>query len=275
MADIGFLGSLSPYTLRAIIAIFLLAINAALSGSFTVFKDVSFLVAGAAHAALAGAAFAIVLSMYGIISFNPLIGGIAFAALTALAAGYSSRKGSKEQVNTSIGIAFAMSMSLAVLFISLIREQAARVWGLLFGDLLLLTNQDIALMASITILLIIFSVLFYREFIFVSFDMEGAMAYGIKAQYFNYLILLLIAVSSVVILKGVGAILVFAMLVAPAAAANEVARGIMRIIFLSFFIALLSGFTGILLSFFFPVSPGAVAALIATSLYFLITLIKR
>ncbi len=267
--------SLSPYTVRAIIAIFLLAINASIAGSFTVFKDVSFLVAGAAHAALAGAAFAIILEVYGILSFNPLIGGIIFASLTAFAAGYASRKGSKEQVNTAIGIAFAMSMSLAVLFISLIREQAARVWGLLFGDLLLLTNQDIALMTVITILVLILAIVFYREFLFVSFDMEGAMAYGIKAQRFNYLILLLIAVSVVVILKGVGAILVFAMLVAPAAAANEVAGGVTRIMSLAFVFALIGGMAGIMVSFFFPVSPGAVAALIATSLYFIIIIAKR
>jgi len=275
MVDAGLLGSLSPYTIRAIIAVFILAINAAVAGSFTVFKDVSFLVAGAAHAALAGAAFAIILDVYGVFSMNPLIGGIIFASLTAVAAGYASRKGNKEQVNTAIGISFAMSMSLAVLFISLIREQAARVWGLLFGDLLLLTNQDIALMVVITIVVLIFAVLFYREFLFVSFDMEGAMAYGIKAQRFNYLILILVAVSVVVILKGVGAILVFAMLVAPAAAANEFANGVFRIIYISFLFALISGITGIVFSFYFPVSPGAVAALMATSMYFVVMIVRR
>ncbi|RLI72224.1 ABC transporter permease, partial [Archaeoglobales archaeon] len=121
--------TLQPYILRSILAVLLIAINASITGSFTIFRNVSFLVAGASHAALAGAALAIVLGVYGIFTFNPIIGGAIFAVFTALAAGYAA----KDDINTAIAISFAMSMSLAILFISMIREYAARVWGLLMG----------------------------------------------------------------------------------------------------------------------------------------------
>jgi ABC-type Mn2+/Zn2+ transport system permease subunit len=266
----------SPYFIRSILAIFLIAVNAAIAGSFTVFRDISFLVAGTSHAALAGAAFAIVIGVYGLFTgFDPLYGAMIFAILTSIAAGYASRKGDKEQINTTIGIAFAMSMSLAVLFISMIREYASQAWGLLLGDILLLTEGDIVLLSVFTVIIILLTILFYREFIFISFDMEGAVAYGIRAEFYNYMMLVLIAVSVVVILKGVGAILVFAMLVAPAAAANKIATRVSQVIVWAFVIALSSGFIGLVISFYIALSAGALAALIATCSYFIVFLIKR
>lgn len=266
----------SPYFLRSVIAIVLISVNAAVAGSFTVFRDISFLVAGTSHAALAGAAFAIVLSVYGIwTGFDPLMGAMLFAVLTSVAAGYASRKGDKDSINTTIGIAFAMSMSLAVLFISMIREFASQAWGLLLGDLLLLTDADIILLSVFTLIIALLTILYYREFIFVSFDMEGAVAYGIRAEFFNYLMLVLISVSVVVILKGVGAILVFAMLVAPAAAANGIASRVSQVMALAFVFALLSGFVGLIISFYIPLAAGALAALIATLMYFIVLVAKR
>ncbi len=246
---------LDEYIIRAIIAIFLLSINASLAGTFTIFKDIPFLVAGAAHAALAGAALFIALNFY------PMVGAIFFAIFVAL---FASKA---KQANVAIGISFAFSMSLAVMFISLIREQAARVWGLLFGDLLLLTNRDIILMAIMTTILIIIYLLFHREFLFISFDMEGAMSLGIKVKLYNYLLLATISVATVIIMKAVGAILVYAMLIAPAGAANKRANSVMQVFVLSALFALLAGFFGLIASFFIPFSPSALAALIATSIF--------
>jgi len=256
------------YIIRAIIAIFILAINAAIAGVFTIFKDVTFLVAGAAHAALAGASLAIVLSLFFNLNFDPIIGAIIFSVLIAIFSAHAKK------TNIAIGIGFAASMSLAVLFISLIREQAARVWGLLFGDLLLLTDHDIIIMAITTIFILMLVIYFHREFLFISFDNEGAMASGINVKLFNYILLSIIAISTVIIMKGVGAILVYAMLVAPAAASNEFAKSVLQVFSMAAIIALASGFVGLALAFYFNVSPGAIASLIATSFYFL-SIIRR
>ncbi len=251
------------YIIRAVIAIFILAINASIAGSFTIFKDITFLVAGAAHAALAGAALAIALSLFSIVSIDPMAGAIIFAVLIAIMAANAKK------TNVAIGIGFAGSMSLAVLFISMIREQAARVWGLLFGDLLLLTDHDIIVMATVTIFILMLVIYFHREFLFISFDSEGALASGINVRLFNYILLSIIAISTVIIMKGVGAILVYAMLVAPAAAANEVAKSVMQVFSYAALIALLAGFMGLATSFYIKVSPGAIASLLATIIYFI------
>ncbi|KAA0009349.1 MAG: metal ABC transporter permease [Thermoplasmata archaeon] len=257
------------YIMRAIIAIFILAINAAIAGSFTIFKDITFLVAGAAHAALAGASLAIAISLYTSLYIDPMLGALIFSIMIALMAA-NARK-----ANVAVAIGFAASMSLAVLFISLIREQASRVWGLLFGDLLLLTLHDIIVMAIATIFILMLVIYFSREFLFISFDSEGAMASGINVKALNYLLLSIIAVSTVIIMKGVGAILVYAMLVAPAAASNEMAKSIMQVFSYAALIALLAGFSGLVISFYFNISPGAIASLIATLIYFVVIMKRR
>lgn len=252
---------LDEFIMRAIIAILLLAVNASVAGSFVIFKNIPFLVAGASHAALAGSAMFIAIESY--IKINPVVGAIIFAIFVAFSASKA------RQANIAIGISFAFSMSLAVLFISFIKEQASRVWGLLFGDLLLITNEDIILMAIMTSIVIIISLLFSKEFIFISFDMEGAKAGGIKAEYFNYILLSIISISTVITMKAVGAILVYAMLVAPSASANKIANSISGVFIFSAFFASLAGFSGLIASFYLPFSPSAITALIATLIYFI------
>ena len=266
----------SPYMIRTILAIIFIAVTAAFAGTYTVFRDISFLVAGTSHAALAGASMALVLDTYAVVAgMNPMIGAVFFAVLLAMLAAYAGRHGDRESVNTAIGVGFGMSMSLAILFISMIREYASKAWSLLMGDNLLLTNQDRILMGIMTAVIVTSSLLFHRQFIFISFDMEGASAYGISVSFYNYFMMLLISLSVVVILKGVGAILVFAMLVAPAAAASQIGRSVRTVMALAFLVALVAGLLGLFISFFFNVSPGAVASLLATGFYFLLLALKR
>lgn len=253
-----------PFFLRALIGVVIISINASIAGSFTIFRNVSFLVAGASHSALAGTALFILLQTYLAFNVNPLAGGVLFAILTAIFSGYAG----KRDTNTAIGISFAMSMSLAVLFISMIREYSSRVWTFLIGDLFLLTHDDIYIMLGVTAINIFLVALFYRHFIFISFDYETATAFGLNSNLYNYILLSMIAISTVALLKGVGALLVFSMLIAPSAVGNIMARDLRSVFVISFMVALLCGIGGIAVSLFYPVSPGAISSLIASTLYF-------
>ena len=251
--------------------------NASLAGSFTIFRNVSFLVAGAAHAALAGAALAIVLEEAGF-PIPVLLGGAVFAVFAAIIAGYASgrgRMGRGEDTNTAIAVSFALSMSLAVLFISMIREYAARVWGLLIGDLFLLSYSDLKLMLVSTLFVVLISIVFYRAFLFISFDAEGALASGMKVSFYDYVLLSTVAIAVVVIMGGVGAILVFAMFVAPSATAARIVNTIRGVFLLSFVLSFVSGILGLTLSFLLPFSPGAIAATLVSSAYFVTAFLKR
>jgi len=268
---------LSPFMIRAFIAVVLIAFVASTAGSFTVYRGLTFLVAGVAHAALAGAALAILLDMYSIIpGFPEILGAAVFAIITALIAGYVGRKGESERMEVAIGVSFALTMSIAILLISMVKEYAVKAWGLIIGDILLLTEKDLLLLTVTTLIVVFTTLLFYKEFVFVSFDMEGATAYGVRAELYHYIMLLLIALSVVVVLKGVGAILVYAMIVAPAAAANQFSKSTTSVMVWSFVIALFGGVIGLIVAaLYVNVAPSAIAGLIVTASYFIALISSR
>lgn len=259
----------SPFALRALLGLLLISINASLAGAFAAFRSATFLISGAAHAALAGAALILVVGgSLAQSDISPVLGGAVFAVgLALLAAAGADRQGQRE-TDVLIGVGFAFSMALAVLLISLIPESAARVWGILIGDLLLLTGGDLWVLGVTTALVALCFLVFWRPFLFITFDMEGAQAFGIAVAPYNYLLFALIGLSTAVLLKSVGAIVVFAMLAAPAATAKLLADSVPRVMAYAFLIALFSGIIALLVSNYLRFSVSGLAALIASGSYF-------
>ncbi len=260
----------NPFIIRAIIAIILIAVVSSTMGSFTVFRGQTFMTAGVSHAALAGASFGILIQMYYIPDFDPMIGAAIFAILMALATAYASKHGDPRKTDVMIGVSFGIAMGLAVLLISAIKEYAVRAWGLLMGDLLLLTEKDILLLFITTVIVAFATVILYTKFVLVSFDPEGAEAHGIRTNLYNNILLILVALSIIVVLKGVGALLVYALMIGPGATANEIFNSVMSVMIAAFLIALIGGILGLIISFYVPVSPGAIAGILTTVIYFFV-----
>ena len=259
----------SPFVLRALVGLLFISVNASLAGGFAAFRSATFLISGAAHAALAGAALVLVLG--GPLAHSdiaPVLGGAIVAVLLALFAAGGAEGDGLRETDIIIGVGFAFAMALAVLLISLIPESAARVWGILIGDLLLLTPGDLWVLGVTTAAIALVFVLCWRPFVFITFDLEGARAFGIAAGPYNYLLFALIGLSAAVLLKSVGAIVVFAMLAAPAATAKLLAGSVSRVMIYAFLIALLSGLVAIVISNYLRFSVSALAALIASGSYF-------
>jgi ABC-type Mn2+/Zn2+ transport system permease subunit len=267
----------SPFIQRAIVGALMIAVVASTSGSFLVFRGLSFMTAGVAHAALGGAALGLFLQASGIAPwFDPIFGALVFAVFVALVTGYAGETGIGEKMEVAVGVSFALSMSLAVFLMYYIPPvQVPSIWGYLVGDLLLLDNLDIVMLSGTALLLLILTILFNKEFIYVSVDMEGSTAQGLNARAYHYLMLITSALAIALATKAVGAILVYAILVAPAAASNELLSSVRGVLLSVFFIALVSQFTGISLSLSFRTSPSAVAGILAALSYVVALQIKK
>ncbi len=257
--------------IRGIIAVFLISIVSATVGSFSIFRGSTFFVSGIAHGALAGAALGIFISLtfFGV---DYLIVALIFSVIFALVIAYASHL--REDVDVAVGIMFAVSMSLAVLFLSMIREYASVAWGLIVGDMLLLSAQDIVILLLSTIFIALIFLLFSRKFLYVVFDRESAEASGIHVFAYESILFILMAVGVVSLLKCVGAILVYALLIIPAAAARRAFPSVGGTIAGGFIIALASGLFGIGMSFLVNVAPSSMAGLFAASVY-AFTLIRK
>ncbi len=267
----------SPFLQRAIIAAVLIAIVAAASGTFLVFRGLSFMASGVAHAALGGTALGIFLQDSGIVPwFDPILGALLFSVLVAVFTGYAGESGITQKMEVAVGVSFALSMSLAVFLMYYIPPyRVPQIWGYLIGDILLLNNLDVIMLASTAALLGFITLMFNKEFVYVSVDMEGSVAHGMNARAYHYLMLIVSALAIALATKAVGAILVYAIMVAPAAAANELVKSVRGIIFSVFIIALIAELAGIATSFVVFVSPSAIAGILAALSYLLALQIKR
>lgn len=250
---------------RAFLASLLIGLACSVIGVFVVLKGLSFIGAGTAHAAFAGVAFAF------LIGVPPLFMAVLFGLSTVWITGFLQQKG-KMKPDVSIGIFYTLTMALAILFIGLMKVYNPEVFGYLFGSILSVTSFDlkVILLLSIAILTTIF--IFFKEFHFISFDQEMAEASGIPARTLSFLLLNLISLTIVISLKAVGAILVFALLVIPAAAAEQWARTMRSMMIYSIIIGVFSSWTGVMLSYWFDLPSGSTIVLLATLIFFLAVL---
>ncbi|MCK4568217.1 MAG: metal ABC transporter permease, partial [Candidatus Thorarchaeota archaeon] len=267
----------SPFLQRALLAAILIAIIAAASGTFLVFRGLSFMASGVAHAALGGTALGIFLQDSGLVPwFDPILGALLFSILVAAFTGYAGESGITQKMEVAVGVSFALSMSFAVFLMYYIPPyKIPQIWGYLIGDILLLNDLDIVMLGSTTLLLAVITLMFNKEFVYVSVDMEGSTAHGMNARAYHYLMLIVSALAIALATKAVGAILVYAIMVAPAAASNELVKSVRGVIFAVFLIALVAELVGIAASFVVFVSPSAIAGILAALSYILALQIKR
>ena len=267
----------TPFLQRALLGALLIAIIAAASGTFLVFRGLSFMASGVAHAALGGTALGIFLQDSGLVPwFDPILGALLFSVLVAAFTGYAGESGITQKMEVAVGVSFALSMSFAVFLMYYIPPyRVPQIWGYLIGDILLLNDLDIIMLGSTTLLLAVITLMFNKEFVYVSVDMEGSTAHGMNARAYHYLMLIVSALAIALATKAVGAILVYAIMVAPAAASNELVKSVRGVILSVFLIALIAELAGIATSFVVFVSPSAIAGILAALSYILALQIKR
>src|SRR5207253_2727382 len=211
-------------------------------GVFVVLRGLAFIGAGTAHAAFAGVALAYLLGG------PPMPFAIAFGLGTAWIIGLLEERG-RMKLDVSIGILYTATMALAILFIGLMKTYNAEVYGYLFGSVLSVTSDELHIILALSFLVLGVIVLFSKELYFIAFDQEMAEASGVPARRMYYLLLTLIALTMVVSLKTVGAILVFAMVLIPASTAYQLTHSLSHMMAYAVVIGTTSAVGGVLLSY--------------------------
>lgn len=247
---------------RALLASVLVGILCSVIGVFVVLKGLSFIGAGTAHAAFAGVALAFLLDL------NPMGMAVLFGLMTVWITGLLVEKG-RMKLDVSIGIFYTSTMAMAILFIGFMKGYNPELYGYLFGSILSVTPSDLTVIAGLGLVVLVALFLFYKEFQFIAFDQEMAEASGIPARNLFFLLISLIALTIVVSLKAVGAVLVYAMILIPAATAYQLTRSMKGMMIVSTLFGVLSSVVGMVLSYVMDIPSGAAIVLLATALFFL------
>ena len=265
-----------PFFQRAMAAGLLIALSSGLLGVFVVQRRLSFLGDGLAHAAFGGMGIgAFVIVTTGLVSSgltllkNPIWIAVPFSVLAALVIALL-RSRTELSSDTAIGVAFAVSVALGVMFFSLIPPDVnlgVSVMDLLFGSILGVRAVDLGVIAVVTAGATVLLAAVWGKLAYATFDDELARADGVRTGALELVLYLVaavvIAVSSVV----VGVILMAAYLVIPAASARLVSANLSQMTVLSVVFGVAATVIGLLLSFLLDVPSGSTIVLVQAALF--------
>ena len=253
-----------PFMVRGLLATLIVGAVCAAIGTYIVLRGMAFLGDAIAHAILPGVAIGY---LVGEGARAPLFWwGMLAAVVSAIGIGIISRR-TKIREDTAIGIVFAGMFALGIALISTVRNYSTDLAHFLFGDVLGVSNQDLVLIAIFSTLIILIIMLFYKEFLVLSFDPLLAETLRLPARALEYLLLVLIAVTIIVSLQTVGIALMVAMLVTPAASAFLLTRRLPYLMVIAAVFASLSGVIGLYISFYASVASGAAIVLTCTAIF--------
>lgn len=262
----GFLQAVAtePFLRHAVLAGALASIGCGITGTYVVVKRLGYLAGGIAHSVLGGMGAAYYLGA------QPMIGALLSALLAALAIGWISLRWQQYE-DTLIGAMWAIGMAIGVLFISQTPGYNVDLMSYLFGNILMVRSQDLYLMAVVDLVIASCVLLFYRQFLAVSFDEEFARLRGIKVDLWYLLLLSLVALTVVLLIQVVGLILVIALLTLPAAIAGQYAGTLGRMMLVAIGLGAMFTSGGLALSYAPDLPSGATIILLSGAAYIIST----
>ncbi len=251
-----------PFMQRALIASALVGGLCAVIGCYVVLRGMAFLGDALAHAILPGVAIAFVLGG------DLFLGALIMSVVAAIGIGYLTR-GGRVREDTAIGIIFSGALALGVVLISSVRAYQTDLSHILFGNVLGVSNRNLALTIAFGLVVLTAIALLYKEFLVFTFDPTFAATLRLPVGALRYLLMILLAVTVVVSLQTVGVGLVAAMLVTPAAAAALLTRRLSHMMIVAAAIGVSSSIVGLYVSYYLNVSTGASIVLVCTLVFIL------
>lgn len=203
------------------------------------------------------------------LGFEPILGALLFSICAALGIGYIKRKGTANS-DVLIGLFWSLGMALGILFIFLMPGYPPDLSSYLFGNILSVTKLDLCLIFSLTVIILTIIIVLFNDWKAYLFDEEFASIKGIKTAFLDYLLLVLIAMTIVVLIRVVGIILVLALLTAPAATAGIFTYSLKKRMLYSVLFGVVFCIAGLWISYELNIASGAAIVIFSTTFYFLL-----
>ena len=229
-----------PFIQNAFVAASLVAVSAAVLGYFLVIRRLTFAGHALSSIGFAGAAGAVLLGV------PPVFGLMAFTVTAGLALSILGRQVRERDVAT--GVIMTFTLGLGVLFLSLYHGYAQQAYSILFGTFVGISREDVFFTALLSLGILVAVAVFWRPLLFSSYDPELAETRGVPVGAVGSVFLVLVALTVSIATQVVGVLLVFALLVGPAATAIRLAHRPGRAVALAVTLGLAYTWLGILLA---------------------------
>ncbi len=245
---------------NAILAGICAGIACSVVGVFVVTMHLSFIGVCIAHAAFAGA----LLGVWA--GFDPLLGALIFSVVAAAAIGPLADRGDISP-DTSIGIVFSLMLGLAFLFMGLMPGARTEALNLFWGSILTVSHRDLIFLAVVALVIAGLVVAFYKEVMAVVCHREVALAVGIPASLVFYGILFATGVTVTASLQSIGGLLVYSLILNPAAAAYQLTYNLKRMLLIASAFGILSCWMGLAASYLFDLPSGASIVIVSSIIF--------
>jgi zinc/manganese transport system permease protein len=218
------------------------AIVNSLIGYFVVLRAQNFAGHALSHIGFAGAAGA------GLVGMTPATGQLSLTLLAAVAMGSLGKRTSKSDV--AVGITLAFALGLGILFLFFYTNYAGRAMSILFGDLLGVSTHLLKMMLIYSLISLLGLAIIFKPLLFSTLEPELAEAKGVSLTLISILFFLLTAIAITEASQVVGILLVFALLIGPAASAASCTRTVWSGLGLSLILGIIIVWLGIALTYF-------------------------
>jgi zinc/manganese transport system permease protein len=239
-----------------------IAILAAVTGYFVVLRRSAFMAHAFSEIGFAGAAGAL------LVSAAPIDGLLGGSVLSALAIAALGRRASNR--DTQIGIVLAFSLGLGLLFINLYSGYAETAYSILFGDIVGISTGAVYLILEACILVFAVMAFLYRPLLFASLDEDVAEAKGLPMLFLGTAFTVVVGVAVAFSVEVTGVLLVFSLMVTPAATAAYLSRKPQRAILIAAAIALAVTWSGLFISFYTAIPTSFFIAAEAFGIYLIV-----
>lgn len=252
---------------RALLGGILAAVMTSVVGTWLVLRGMSFFGDAFVHGIVPGIAAAVALDI------NPLLGAAVAAIVMVLAIEAVHRQTSLGE-DTAIGLLFVGMLALGVVIVSRMESYAGSLTTILFGDILGITAPGLVVQAALAAIVVLVGLVLYRPLLALAFNPKKAQLLGLHPGRAHAALLILIATAVIGSYQAVGTLLVFGLLVGPAATAALIARTIPSMMVTACGIGIASVVVGLILSYHLDTAGSATIAIVPVICFFIVLTIK-
>jgi len=238
------------FIVRALIVGVLVSLCAALLGVSLVLKRYAMIGTGLSHVGFAAMAIASVIDIAGLTLAMPVVVGAAFLLLRI-------SESSKIKGDSAVALISTGSLAVGVIIVSLTTGLTLHICNVMFGSIFAMTQATVRFSVALSIIVIALFVLFYNQLFAVTYDETFARATGTKVNVYKTLLALLTAVTVVLGMQMMGALLIASLTIFPALTAMRICKRFLTVVITAAVIGVACFFVGMVFSFQFDLPPGA------------------
>ncbi|MBQ8592631.1 MAG: metal ABC transporter permease [Lachnospiraceae bacterium] len=254
-----------PFMVRALVAGILISLCASVLGVTLVLKRYSMIGDGLSHVGFGALAIAAALNMAPLAVAIPIVIAAAIILLRLT-------ESSKIKGDAAIAVFSTGALAIGVTIVSLTTGMNADLYSYMFGSILAMSMSDVVLSVVLSILVLILYVFLYEKIFAVTFDETFARATGTKTGFYNMAIAVLTAVTVVLGMKMMGAMLISSLIIFPGLTAMRICKSFKSVIFCAVAVSVISFVIGITVSYVYATPAGASIVIVDIILFALFSI---